>query len=857
MRVLPLFLCALTLWACGDDATTLPSESDETTDVMTSDAVIEAEEPLPDAAEDAGAESEEEETLGDEVASAEWECVNTEENPAYLRQLGCREDFELVASAPLDASIPGARSTKTVVDRFDSGALYFQNANIYALHYEFCHEHLSGQGLPPVPAMSQFNQTEYYSPDRRFLLGILTWYAEPGVWVYEIEPWDTMTAEMIVEGFEIVREQVYFGDELVFHPSSEAIAAEAEKLPDTVGVITTDELFAGVTYQPLNLGTSTGKLRFLDSSGLANSDLNYRDIVVLDHVPNDIGVVSGIITGKHQTPLSHINVLSQNRGTPNMALIGAFEEPSLTALDGAWVELTVGAFDWSIREITQEEADAWWEANKPEAIEVPPIDLGVTEIRDIEDVLVFDGPRDVENVPTAEDLEGALAQSIPAFGGKASHYAGFTYMGVVDQAQPEGTSALSGEGHWQSLRVGKKGYLERVAIQAAAAEGTALPAGTLKIFAGEGTEGALLREEQLKSKAGSEGWVWLRLIDDLKVAKDEVLTLHFQLEGATVKGAGGDLYAEGISSAGADVDLAFKTVVTQVRHPKAFAIPIYWYHTHMATHGLDVLVAEMLADPEFQGSASVRAERLDELQDAIKDAPIDPDLLAMVEDKMMNDFGNIRMRFRSSTNAEDLGGFTGAGLYTSKTGDLNDPDKPPGEAIKKVWASIWNYKAYDERQYRSIDHQAIGMALLCHRSFPDEEANGVALTANIFDTSGLEPGFYINVQYGGASVVLPEPGTTTDQIVYYYYQPGQPQIFLSHSNLIPEGHGDTVLTNAQLYELGTGLDHLHQFWKGLYGPPPGQLDYYAMDVEFKFEGLPGEEPELFIKQARPHPGWGL
>ena len=27
---------------------------------------------------------------------------------------------------------------------------------------------------------------------------------------------------------------------------------------------------------------------------------------------------------------------------------------------------------------------------------------------------------------------------------------------------------------------------------------------------------------------------------------------------------------------------------------------------------------------------------------------------------------------------------------------------------------------------------------------------------------------------------------------------------------------------------------------------------YAMDVEFKFEGAPGETPQLYIKQARPH-----
>ena len=30
------------------------------------------------------------------------------------------------------------------------------------------------------------------------------------------------------------------------------------------------------------------------------------------------------------------------------------------ALEGAWVELTVEAQAWTIREVTQEEAEAWW-----------------------------------------------------------------------------------------------------------------------------------------------------------------------------------------------------------------------------------------------------------------------------------------------------------------------------------------------------------------------------------------------------------------------------------------------------------------------------------------------------------------
>ena len=60
------------------------------------------------------------------------------------------------------------------------------------------------------------------------------------------------------------------------------------------------------------------------------------------------------------------------------------------------------------------------------------------------------------------------------------------------------------------------------------------------------------------------------------------------------------------------------------------------------------------------------------------------------------------------------------------------------------------------------------MALLVHHNFPDEAANGVAVTANPFDPSGLEPGFYVNVQQGGdAEVVAPPPGVTSDE----FYDP--------------------------------------------------------------------------------------
>lgn len=638
-----------------------------------------------------------------------WECViPAGEAPDFSRQIGCEDDFLALASIPLDASIPGARSVKTVIDRPYGNQMYFQNSVKYGIHWDFARAHLSGGDMIPVPDLGTFNLTEYYSPNRRFILGAVTYYEGRAAWTYEIAPYDTSTAEMIAEGFEIVADSGFFGEELYFHPTSEAVAAVAEDLPSSVEIISTDELFEGIEYQPLNLGTSLGRLRFMKAEQLETEFVNFRDIVVLDAVPNDISVVMGIITAEFQTPLSHINVLSQNRGTPNMALKGAEENEELRALEGKWVRFHVGAFDYTLEEVTKDEADAWWEENRPAAVGVPDLDLSVTALPDIEDLLDPGLP-----------MDEALDLAIPAFGGKASHYSAATRIGE-------------------------------------------------------------------------------------------------------------------------DVPM-----------PGGFAVPVHYYWQFMEQNGFHDRVAGMIADAEFQNDPEVRERRLKELREDMEVAPVDPGFAALLEEKLRaGGYDGIRMRFRSSTNAEDLEGFTGAGLYISWTGALGDPDRPVLDAVRHVWSSVWFFRAFEERSYRSIDHTAVGMALLVHRSFSDEEANGVALTANPYDTSGLEPGFYINVQRGEASVVKPMPGVTTDQFIYHYDFPGQPIVFIAHSNLVPEGC--TVLTSKQTYQLGTALKAIHEHFYPVYG----SSDWYAMDVEFKFDGMPGEEPRLWVKQARPHSGWG-
>ncbi len=665
------------------------------------------------------------------VRSCPTECLSQQgDRVHFLPELGCQDDFDLIASAPMEASIPGARSVKTVIDRFDNAnKLHFQNSLKYAIHWEFADQNLSaGQGLPLVPAPDQFSRDEYSSPERRFLLGAVTYYEGPGTWAYEIAPYDSADADMIATAFNIVRDHAWFCDDLKFHPSSEQGETVVKDLPDDIPIVTTDELFAGVDYQPLNLAESTGQLRFYTSDQVNGTYTPYRELVVLDKVPNDISIVAGIITEEFQTPLSHINVLSRNRGTPNMGLVGAFNDPDLRDLDGEWVRLTVEADDYTIVQIDKDEADEWWEEFRPDPLDVGEMDLSIQSFVDDVDVIDYADLSQDTNQNGTVSLAEAIHGRIPAYGGKATHFGALSLIGDVNN-------------------------------------------------------------------------------DGL----DDVPT------------------------------------------PQGWVIPLYFYNEFMEYNGLwDHYDNVLMTDDDFFGDAAYRQMRLEEFQAMIMAAPLQPGFEQAVTDKCNADFPGIPMRFRSSTNAEDLGDFTGAGLYTSMTGDPSDPDRRIADAIRTVYASVWGPRAYEERDYYGIEHRKVGMALLSHRSFPDEEANGVAVTGNIFDQTGMQSAFFVNAQAGGESVVLPDPGVTTDQFSYYFHQVGSPITFLGHSNLI--AHDDRVLTVSQTHDLGIALDAIHQYFVPVYGDAG---IFYAMDTEFKFDddGSGDDNWNLYMKQARKFPSW--
>lgn len=652
------------------------------------------------------------------AADAGLQCVIAAgaDAPDSLASLGCAADFEALASLPLDVTLPGARSVKVILDQAtEPPTLYFQNSRRFEIHYAFASTHLSGGGLPIVTSLSTFNTTEYFSPERRFVLGALTHYEGPGAWALELAPYDTASVAMMKALFQAVKAKSFVGDALVLHPTSDAVLAEATRGQPELKLLTTEQLYAAIDYQPLTLGSAIGRVRFVTAAELETQYLSYQDLVVLDAVPNDISVVQGMITQEFQTPLSHINVLSANRHTPNMGLRGAMTNATLRALEGKLARLTVSATGWTIAEATQVEAEAFWLANKPAPVTLPALDLTVTGLHDIE--LVAPDPTD------GGTLRNSLKAAVSAFGGKCAHY-------------------------------------------------------------------SVLRRTQ----------------------------------GVPIK--------------------------------KAFGIPLSYYDKFMRENGLYTRLDALLADSAFRTDPAYRDLKLREFRNLILAGNLDATLMDALRAKIAAEYAGAKIRFRTSTNSEDLEGFPCSGCYDSHTGN------PAAwttvlDAIRQTYATAWKFRTFEERSFYGIDHKSVAMGLLVHTNFPDEEANGVAVTANPFDASGLDPAFYVNVQFGGdAEVVAPPPGVKSDELLYFFQQPNQPTTYLTHSSLIDAG--TTVLTTTQLHQLGTALDAIHKRFSPAYGPAAGNNGWYAMDVEFKFDDAdaPGQPPTLFIKQARPYPGRG-
>ncbi len=273
--------------------------------------------------------------------------------------------------------------------------------------------------------------------------------------------------------------------------------------------------------------------------------------------------------------------------------------------------------------------------------------------------------------------------------------------------------------------------------------------------------------------------------------------------------------------------------------PDGFAVPFYFYDEFMKDNGFYDEVEEMLADPEFQSDYDTQEKELKKLRKKIKQGETPDWIIDALEEMHATYPEGQSLRYRSSTNNEDLPGFSGAGLYDSKTQDPEETEEDGiDKSIKGVWASLWNFRAFTEREFHRIDHMATAMGVLVHPNYSDELANGVAVS---FDPIyGTEGSYYVNTQLGEDLVTNPDAHSVPEEILLDL---SGSYTTLATSNQAP---GEQLLmSDAQIGQLRRHLQDIHDHFEDLYNPGPDEP--FAMEIEFKITG----DDVLSIKQARP------
>src|SRR5262249_37441049 len=161
------------------------------------------------------------------------------------------------------------------------GRVYFAQSERWPLHYPFARAFL-WTAKHPIPSEEAFGKREYRTPDRRFVLGTIARYADAGAWALELYAGDALDLDATAAAFRQIREKCYFKNELRYRPVPAAHVKDIDKARALMPVVTTEEIFGKINYQPLELGEAYGYLRVvMPGTKLDIASLRAWDIVVL------------------------------------------------------------------------------------------------------------------------------------------------------------------------------------------------------------------------------------------------------------------------------------------------------------------------------------------------------------------------------------------------------------------------------------------------------------------------------------------------------------------------------------------------------------------------------------------------
>lgn len=324
--------------------------------------------------------------------------------------------------------------------------------------------------------------------------------------------------------------------------------------------------------------------------------------------------------------------------------------------------------------------------------------------------------------------------------------------------------------------------------------------------------------------------------------------------------------------------------------PHGFSIPVQYYRDFLANPtnaGLKAKVDALIAK-EKTGNLSPNERRTLalEVQNLFYTAQVPPAQLTNIKaqvTKLQTIVPDVvKLKVRSSANAEDIPNFDGAGLHDSFAVKLDSVDKPDMScrieveqdgpvtkleikpktvqcAIKGVYASLWNPRAIEERSFARLDHASAGMGLAVVPAYDTEgevAANGVIITRAV-NSDYLA--YTLSLQKDNNLVTNPDPGTFSQMTMATFGGIDRPTRFTITRFAKPVANAPLMTTGVltepqmnQIVELAKAVEVA--YCKVKPGYFAGDCRYVwldetkprSLDMEFKFL----QNGQFVLKQSR-------
>jgi hypothetical protein len=175
--------------------------------------------------------------------------------------------------------------------------------------------------------------------------------------------------------------------------------------------------------------------------------------------------------------------------------------------------------------------------------------------------------------------------------------------------------------------------------------------------------------------------------------------------------------------------------------------------------------------------------------------------------------------------------------------DLSD-EKSAYRAVRRVWASLWNERAFDDREYYGIEHRSTFMGIAVHPTFVAERLESVIATN--LEPSSERPLYRVVSQLGEVGVVGPsDPTAVTEILTFRRGASEHPEdVTLVQPSSLVEG-GASLWSEAALDELAGLLFGVQDHFAESVYPA---LDPLSLDLEVDVT----RDGRTVIKQVRPY-----